>query len=74
MNTLQSTGHLTTEQLHRLHDRARHEAPGLRRDAIDDFWRCTDAVLSTRWRRARRAAERLAQRIRRHGLLRNTAP
>ncbi len=73
MNTLLDADRFTTEQLQRLHDLAHREAPQLRSEAIDDFWRSTDAVLSMPWQRARRAAERLAHRIRRHDLLRSAA-
>lgn len=47
-------------------DRAYAEAEALRREALQDFWRGTDAVLATAAGAAVRAAQRLASRLRRH--------
>jgi len=53
------------ELLNRLHDKARARALELRREAINDFWRGADALLSDATTHARRAAERLAHRLQR---------
>lgn len=52
--------------LHRLHDAAHRRADALRREARDDFWRGTDALLTDLATRAVRASDRLAQRLQRH--------
>lgn len=45
------------------YQRLREDALRLRSEAIDDFWRGADQVLSGAAVRARRAATRLAQRL-----------
>ena len=64
---------LTPEQLDRLHAAARRRAEDLRREAIDDFWRGSNALLSNTMTRARRSAERLAARLTRHAHLRSAS-
>ena len=64
---------LSPEQLDRLHAAARRRAEDLRREAIDDFWRGSNALLSNTMTRARRSAQRLAAWLTRHAQLR-TAP
>lgn len=59
------TDPIPTAELHRLHDEAHARAEALRRAARDDFWRGADALLATAATGARRAADRLAQRLRR---------
>lgn len=46
--------------LNALHDRAHAEAEALRRAAIADFWRGSDALLQDAAASAHRAAQRLA--------------
>ena len=58
---------IPTTELHHLHDAAHRRAEALRRAARDDFWRGADALLATAATRTRRAADRLAQRLRRRG-------
>lgn len=50
----------------RLHDEALARAHALRREAIDDFWRGTGAVLVDGPTQALRASARLLARWRRH--------
>jgi hypothetical protein len=57
----------STSQLHRLHDAAHRRAEALRRQARDDFWRGTDALIAGLATRAVRAADRLGHRLQRHG-------
>jgi hypothetical protein len=57
-------------ELHRLHDAALREAERLRREAIADFWRGADAVVTTAATQALRGAQRLAHRLQRHARLR----
>jgi hypothetical protein len=57
-------------ELHRLHDAARREAERLRREAIDDFWRGADAVVTTAATQELRGAQRLVHRLQRHARLR----
>lgn len=57
---------IPTAQLHLLHDHAHRQAEALRRQARDDFWRGTDALLTGLATRAVRAADRLAHRLQRH--------
>lgn len=64
---------LKAAELDRLHQAARIEAERLRREAIDDFWRGSNALLSNTMVSARRSAQRLAARLTRHEQLR-TAP
>lgn len=52
------------DRIQRLHDEALAEAQALRREAIADFWRGADGLLTDAATRARRSAERLAQRLR----------
>lgn len=49
--------------LQRLHAAARLEAERLRREAIDDFWRGSSALLDQAATQARRAADRLRARL-----------
>jgi hypothetical protein len=56
---------LTQTDLHRLHDRAHRCAEALRREARDDFWRGTDALLTSLATQAVRASDRLARRLQR---------
>jgi hypothetical protein len=73
MNTpIEFASHNPTE-ISRLHDAARARAEALRREAIDDFWRGANAVLSTAFTDANRAAARLAARLRQHAKLRASA-
>lgn len=51
--------------LNALHDRAHAEAEALRRAAIADFWRGSDALLQDAAASAHRAAQRLAYRLQR---------
>ncbi len=53
-----------------LHDQALRRAQELRREAVDDFWRGTDAAWSAGLATARRSAQRLAYRLARHAQLR----
>lgn len=57
------------ERLNDLHDRARVQAEALRREAMDDFWRGTNAALATAAGGALRSAHRLAHRLQRRGML-----
>lgn len=59
-------GPLDLETLALDHDRARQRAEALRRQALDDFWRGTDQVLSTAATRTLRAARRWSARLARH--------
>jgi hypothetical protein len=52
--------------LERQRAQAYAEAERLRREALDDFWRGSNAVLATGITQARRTAERWAARLRRH--------
>lgn len=61
---------LNAKELDRLHQAARQEAERLRRQAIDDFWRGSNALLSDTMTGARRSAQRLAARLTRHEQLR----
>lgn len=56
----------STSDLHRLHDTAHRRAEALRRQARDDFWRGTDALITDLATQAVRAADRLAHRLQRH--------
>lgn len=71
MNNFSDTRRIRAEDLDRLHRAAHAEAERLRREAIDDFWRGADALLSTAFVTARRSAERLAARLTRHATLRS---
>ncbi|MDI4634665.1 hypothetical protein J7U46_16515 [Pelomonas sp. V22] len=51
--------------LNALHDLAHAEAEALRRAAIADFWRGSDALLQDAAASAHRAAQRLAYRLQR---------
>jgi hypothetical protein len=62
---------MNANDLNRLHDEARQRAHALRDEAIDEFWRGANAVLWDRLSNARRAAERLSQRLQRHRQLRS---
>jgi hypothetical protein len=73
LNTVHNTPQETTMQdrpvrtdLHHLHDTAHRHADLLRRQARDDFWRGTDALLASVATRAVRASDRLARRLQRH--------
>lgn len=58
----------TTTDHQRLRDEALIEAEALRHQAIDDFWRGTNAALATGATQALRASTRLWARLRRrHG-------
>jgi hypothetical protein len=57
-------------EINRLHELARIQASALRREAIDDFWRGGNALLSDTVHGLRRASERLAARLKRHNTLR----
>ncbi|MDM4767093.1 hypothetical protein [Pelomonas sp. SE-A7] len=48
-----------------LREQALREAEALRREALDDFWRGADALLSTATTTALRSARRLAHRLQR---------
>lgn len=69
MSTLLNTPRL----LNALHDRAHADAESLRRAAIADFWRGSDALLQDAAASAHRAARRLAARLRRRAA-RSTHP
>lgn len=58
--------HLLDPELDRLRAQAYAEAERLRREALDDFWRGSNAALATTITGARRAAERWQARLRRH--------
>ena len=66
MNNFSDSPRIHADELERLHHAARIEAERLRREAIDDFWRGADALLSSAWVNARRSADRLAARLSRH--------
>jgi hypothetical protein len=55
-----------SESLALAHELAHARAARLREQAIDDFWRGTDAVLRTGMTRSQRAAQRLLHRLRQH--------
>ena len=57
---------LTLAERDRLRSQAREQALALRQQAIDEFWRGTDAWLSGVVTRGRRSADRLAARLRQH--------
>ena len=73
MNDFTDIRHLAPEQRDRLHAAARRRAEDLRREAIDDFWRGSNALLSNTMARARRSAERLRARLTRHAHLRSAS-
>lgn len=56
----------TPERLALAHDQAHAEVQRLRLQALDDFWRTTDALLAEPSRRALRTAEPLRHRLMRH--------
>lgn len=60
------------ENLGDWHDQALQRAHDLRREAIDDFWRGADAAFISTLASARRGAQRLAYRLRRHAWQRAT--
>lgn len=70
MNSYDLSSGLSIQQLNRLHEQALLQAPRLRDEAIDEFWRGANAVLWARLSTAQRAATRLTQRLRRHHQLR----
>lgn len=74
MNLPHDTPLATFERLDRLHEAARIEAERLRREALADFWRGADALLTDSLASARRSAERLAARLTRHAALRAAPP
>lgn len=58
------------ETLDRIHRAARADAAQLRAQAMDDFWRGGNALLSSALDSAARSAQRWAQRLQRHRQLR----
>jgi len=56
----------TAAEFARLRERAIEQAPALRSEAIAEFWRGTDAWFSGAVDHTRRAADRLAARLRHH--------
>ena len=73
MNAPIESASFSPEVNDRLHDFARIQAEALRREAIDDFWRGANALLSTAFTDANRASARLAARLRQHAKLRDSA-
>ena len=63
MSTPNDISSLNPKELSRLHDLARHRAQELRREAIGDFWRGADAVLTDAVTSAHRSAQRLGYRL-----------
>jgi len=57
---------LSARQLDRMHQEALRQAPALRQQAIDDFWRGVNAALWGQLSAARRAATRLGHRLQQH--------
>jgi hypothetical protein len=57
-------------EISRLHEQARIQAGALRREAIDDFWRGGNALVSDTVHGLQRASGRLAARLKRHSALR----
>lgn len=55
--------------LAQIHDQAKREAMRLRREALDDFWRGTDAIWQRSQDLAQRSADRLKARLARHNHL-----
>ena len=62
--------HLEPEARARLRDAAVHEAHRLRAEAMDDFWRGANALVSSTLGGVGRSAARLRQRLERHRLQR----
>ena len=58
----------------RIHDEAHHRAVELRREAMSDFWRGTNAWLESVSSSTLRAGNRLASRLRRHAAQRAAPP
>lgn len=63
----------TPDRLNVHHDQAHAEAQQLRREALADFWRGVDELLTTPARQARRAGERWLHRLARHERVRQQA-
>jgi hypothetical protein len=66
MSTPYDISSLGPKELSALHDLARRRAQELRREAIGDFWRGADTVLTSTTDAAGRSAQRLAHRLARH--------
>ncbi len=63
----------TRAERDRLRDQAMAQAHALRAQAVDAFWRDTDAWVSDAIGHTRRSADRLAARLRQHAKLRAAA-
>lgn len=61
---------LTAAEYERWRDIALEEAQALRREALNDFWRGADAMVTSAAAAALRAARRLGQSLRRHSIAR----
>jgi hypothetical protein len=67
MNTQAGSTDGRTEDMSHWHDLALRRAHALRQEAMDDFWRGANDVLTLTAGAAGRSARRLAQRLARHG-------
>ena len=66
INPLPVWPEFTPEQYDRVHDEALERAAALRDEAIATFWHDADMLRDGALERARRAADRLAARLRQH--------
>jgi hypothetical protein len=64
----------TRAQLNALRDQAYAEAQALRREAIDDFWRGADHLLSATALQVQRSAQRWTRRLQRRQDARRAQP
>lgn len=65
---------LSNRQWQRLHDEALQQAPQLRQQAIDEFWRGLNAALWGSLSAVQRAATRLSHRLQQHQQQRQRGP
>jgi hypothetical protein len=70
MNSDPTLDGYSTDTLNRLHDEAHERALQLRNEAMNAFWDGIAGLVSAQRLSARRAAERFARSLERHGRLR----